>query len=326
MPHKRNIAAPVSDHFDGVRFFNTAPRTRDRGFSEVVRWRRTSRPARWPAAVPVVPHVPEARRDATRVTLVGHATVLIQTRAMNLLTDPVWSERASPLPFLGPRRVAPPGIAFDALPPIDAVLLSHNHYDHFDLATLRRLVARHDPVIVTPFGNDALLRRVLPQARLTAGDWWDSLRLGGVEVTFLPAQHWSARGLFDRRKALWCGFALRAGREMIYFAGDTGYGDGSLFAAIRDRLGRPDLALLPIGAYAPRWFMADHHIDPAEAVRIFAEMEADRALAIHWGVFRLSDESRTEPRDLLLTALAERGIAASRFHAAEPGFVWDAGP
>jgi L-ascorbate metabolism protein UlaG (beta-lactamase superfamily) len=148
-----------------------------------------------------------------------------------------------------------------------------------------------DPVILTPLGNDAIVRRSIPRARLASGDWWDRRRIADdVEVAFVPAQHWSARGVFDRRMALWCGFAVRAGGELIYFAGDTGYGDGSVFGAIRRRVGRPDLALLPIGAYAPRWFMAEQHVNPEEAIMIFEALQAQRAIGIHWGVFRLSDE------------------------------------
>ena len=237
----------------------------------------------------------------------------------------MWSERASPLSFLGPKRVSPPSVAFDDLPPIDVVLLSHNHYDHFDVATLTRLVGRDDPVILTPLGNDAIVRRSIPRARLVCGDWWDRRRIADdVEVAFVPAQHWSARGVFDRRMALWCGFAVRAGGELIYFAGDTGYGDGSLFDAIRRRIGRPDVALLPIGAYAPRWFMAEQHVNPEEAIMIFEALQARRAIGIHWGVFRLSDEGWAEPREALARGLAERKIEPGRFQAGEPGYVWSA--
>jgi len=199
------------------------------------------------------------------------------------------------------------------------VLLSHNHYDHLDVATMRRLVARHDPLIVTPLGNDTLVRRIAPKARIVTGDWWDERHLPGVTVTFVPAQHWSQRGINDRRMALWCGFHIRAGGHSVYFAGDTGYGDGSLFQTIRARLGSPDLALLPIGAYAPRWFMADQHTDPAEAVRIMLDLDARQAQAIHWGVFPLSDEGRDEPVFELGLALAAHGIAAARFRHDEPG-------
>ena len=322
MPKNRYYDGPNSDHYNG-RFFNIAPRTSDKSFADIRQWRKTSKRSPWPKHVPVHPAVPAERVEGTRITLVGHATVLIQIGGLNILTDPVWSQRCSPVQFAGPRRVCAPGVWFDDLPPIDVVLLSHNHYDHLDVATMRRLVARHDPLIVTPLGNDTLVRRIAPKARIVTGDWWDEQQLPGVTVTFVPAQHWSQRGINDRRMALWCGFHIRAGEHSVYFAGDTGYGDGSLFTAIRARLGSPDLALLPIGAYAPRWFMADQHTDPAEAVRIMLDLDARQAQAIHWGVFPLSDEGRDEPVFELGLALAAHGITAGRFRHDEPGAALD---
>jgi L-ascorbate metabolism protein UlaG (beta-lactamase superfamily) len=324
MPSNRYYSGPTSDHFDG-RFFNVAPATGEKSLSDILRWRRTSRRQPWPAHIEVAKVAPELRSDVTRITIVGHATALIQTRGLNLVTDPFWSDRASPLPLLGPKRVCAPAVAFDDLPPIDAILLSHNHYDHCDLATLRRLVKRDAPLIVTPLGNDTIVRDAIPSARLAAHDWWDSHDLApDIKITLVPAQHWSSRGLHDRRMALWSGFVVCAGDEKIYFAGDTGYGDGTLFKAIRQRVGRPDMALIPIGAYEPRWFMGDQHVDPEEAVKIFLDLEARQALAIHWGIIRLTDEGRDEPRDELAVALATRGIEPERFLAAEPGEVWAA--
>ena len=322
MPKNRYYDGPNSDHYNG-RFFNIAPRTSDKSFADIRQWRKTSKRSPWPKHVPVHPAVPAERVEGTRITLVGHATVLIQIGGLNILTDPVWSQRCSPVQFAGPRRVCAPGVWFDDLPPIDVVLLSHNHYDHLDVATMRRLVARHDPLIVTPLGNDTLVRQIAPKARIVTGDWWDEQQLPGVTVTFVPAQHWSQRGINDRRMALWCGFHIRAGEHSVYFAGDTGYGDGSLFTAIRARLGSPDLALLPIGAYVPRWFMADQHTDPAEAVRIMLDLDARQAQAIHWGVFPLSDEGRDEPVFELGLALAAHGITAGRFRHDEPGAALD---
>ncbi|SNB71198.1 L-ascorbate metabolism protein UlaG, beta-lactamase superfamily [Rhodoblastus acidophilus] len=325
MLQNQYYSGPPSDHFDG-RFFNLAPATPDKQVAEIKRWRKALNPRPWPADIVVPSVTPEARSEATRLTFVGHATVLIQTRGLNLLTDPFWSTRASPVPFVGPKRACPPAVALDALPPIDVILLSHNHYDHCDMATLRRLVKRDAPLIVTPFGNDAIVRRALPAARVTALDWWDDVNLRGeVGATLVPAQHWSSRSLSDRRMALWGGFYVRAGAETIYFAGDTGYGDGTLFKTIRARVGAPDVALLPIGAYEPRWFMADQHVAPEEAVMIFQDLEAVRAFGIHWGVIQLTDEGRDEPREELAKALATQKIAPELFVAAPPGFVWQAG-
>jgi L-ascorbate metabolism protein UlaG (beta-lactamase superfamily) len=313
-----------SDHFDGLRFFNPDHPDTDRSIRDLLRWKLMETAAPWPRSVPVQQSVPDAQVAGLRVTIVGHASVLIQAGGLNVLTDPVWSDRASPLPFAGPRRVWAPGIAFDSLPQIDAVLLSHNHYDHLDLRTLRRLHDRHGPVMVTPLGNDAILRRAIPGVRAVAGDWWDGIGIGkGGEVTIVPAYHWSARTGRDRRMALWSGFMLSTSAGHAYFSGDTGYGNGRIFREVRQRVGRPDLALIPIGAYAPRWFMCAQHTDPNEAVQILEDLEAARAVGIHWGVFRLTDEHRDEPPELLLEALARRGIAENLFPAGVPGLSYE---
>jgi Predicted Zn-dependent hydrolases of the beta-lactamase fold len=317
-------SGPVSDHFDGVRFFNPGQPTIDNSLAKVVRWKAAMAAERWPAQVPVTPAVPAPRHERLHVTMVGHATLLIQVAGLNLLTDPVWSQRASPSQIAGPKRVTAPGVRFADLPPIDAVLLSHNHYDHFDLATLRKLHRAHRPLFVMPLGNDRLLRSSVPDARIETGDWHDRLPIGDTAtVTLTRANHWSSRGVRDRRMALWCGFFLETAQGSLWFAGDTGYGDGAIFREIRSRCGAPDVALIPIGAYAPRWFMAPQHIDPTEAVRIFQDTGARQALGIHWGTFQLTDEGREAPREALADALRLAGVAAASFVAAEPGQVFD---
>jgi L-ascorbate metabolism protein UlaG (beta-lactamase superfamily) len=317
-------SGPPSDHFDGLRFFNPDHPATDRSLRDILRWKLKETAAPWPRSVPVRQTIPDARIAGLRATIVGHASVLIQAGGLNVLTDPVWSERASPLPFAGPRRVWAPGIAFEALPQIDAVLLSHNHYDHLDLATLRRLHLMHSPLMVTSLGNDTILRRAIPGVRVVSGDWWDRIEIGkGGDVTIVPAYHWSARTGRDRRMALWSGFMLSTSAGRAYFSGDTGYGNGRIFRDMRQRIGRPDLALIPIGAYAPRWFMCAQHTDPNEAVQILEDLEAASAVGIHWGVFRLTDEHRDEPPELLRKALARRGIAESLFPAGVPGSSYE---
>ena len=327
MPRNRYYQGPQSDHFDGTRFFNPGQPSTDRGLPALLRWKLAGGAARWPASVPVVPAVPAERVDAIRVTAVGHASLLIQAAGVNILTDPVWSDRASPLSFVGPRRVTAPGVAFDDLPPIDVVLLSHCHYDHLDVATLRRLQAVHAPLMAMPLGNDAIVRAAAPDARCVVGDWWDRLPLGGgVQSVPTPAYHWANRSPRDVRMALWSGHYVTTPAGSVWFAGDTGYGDGAVFADVRRRLGAPDVALIPIGAYEPRWFMAAQHVDPAEAVRIFRDVDAARALGIHWGTFQLTDEARDAPPQALAAALAEAEIDAARFVAAVPGGVYDFEP
>ncbi len=318
----RYYTGPVSENFNGTRFFVPGQPTPDRSFAEVLRWQFKGEKARWPKHVPITPDTPPKRSTAARITMVGHASVLIQVNGLNLLTDPVWSDRASPLRFAGPRRVTAPGIAFDHLPPIDAILLSHNHYDHLDMTTLGRLHRKHNPLMVMPLGNDAIVRKSISDARIKVGDWHANIAVTpDVSVTLTPANHWSARGVADRRMALWSGFWIDTPAAQIWFAGDTGFGDGAIFEDIRKRHGTPKIALIPIGAYAPRWFMAAQHVNPDEAVRIFNTVGAELALGIHWGTFQLTDEPRKEPKEHLHASLASAGIAPHRFRAFGPGDV-----
>lgn len=324
MPRNPYYTGPTSDHFDGTRFFNPGQPKTDRSLAEILRWKLKEHPARWPAHVDIRQAVPDARVAGMRVTMVGHASLLIQAAGRNLLTDPVWSKRASPFSFAGLTRVTAPGIAFEDLPPIDVVLLSHNHYDHLDLATLARLHAAHAPLMAMPLGNDAVVRRAVPDARIVTGDWHERIALGeGVTTTLTRANHWSARGTRDRRMALWAGHWIDGPAGSIWFAGDTAWGDGAIFADLRARHGSPDVALIPIGAYEPRWFMAAQHCNPAEAVAILRATGAKAALGIHWGTFQLTDEPRDAPRIALGEALAAAGEDAERFVAAEPGQAYD---
>ena len=268
---------------------------------------------RWPSEVAVEPRrPPHPGPDEVVVTFVGHATFLIQAAATNLLIDPVYSRRASPVSFAGPRRVRAPGVRFDDLPTISLVLLSHNHYDHCDLDTLKLLERRFHPRVVTPLGNGRLLRSAGIR-QVEEIDWWETSSAALLPITLTPAQHFSARGPFDRNRALWGGFLIEAGGHRILHAGDSGYGPH--FREIGARLGPIDLALLPIGAYEPRWFMKDIHMNPAEAVQAHLDLAARRSIAMHFGTFQLTAEGIDEPVRELPKALRERGVPAERFRA-----------
>lgn len=310
---------PRSGHFDG-RVFHNQVRFRLGTAWDFLRWRLTRRAGPdWDSAPPVVRRPPPPRRvggGALRATFVNHSTVLLQHDGMNVLTDPIWSERCSPLSWVGPRRVHAPGVPFDELPPIDVVLISHNHYDHLDLPTLRRLHRRDRPLVLVPLGNRALLERAGID-RVVERDWWASFALGGLELTAVPAQHHSNRGLTDRAATLWCGWAARGPSGLVYFAGDTGW--GPQFAQLRRRLGRPRLALLPIGAFCPRWFLHHVHLDPEEAVAAHRLLGADTSMAIHFGTFELTDEGRLEPPRRVATACRTANVPAERFWVLEPG-------
>ena len=321
-------SGPPSDHFDGQRFFNPGDEE-SRGFGDFLRWQFNKRAIPWPDTYPSpFKDTPPARVDgrALRISLVGHATFLIQTGEYNILTDPVWSERASPFAFAGPRRHNPPGIPFNRLPRIDVVLISHSHYDHMDLPSIVRLWERDQPKIIAPLGNDAIIQAHAPSIPVTTMDWADRLDVApGLQVFMEPAHHWSARATNDRNHALWAAFVIRTGSCSIYFAGDTGFGGGRHFkrAAARHRI--LDVALLPIGAYEPRWFMASNHMNPSDAVSAFRILRARSALGYHWGTFDLTDESVDQPVHDLTAALKEKGIPPQRFTAMRPGQVWTVG-
>jgi L-ascorbate metabolism protein UlaG (beta-lactamase superfamily) len=286
-------------HFDGKRFHNPdAPQAP--GFLQALRWMLTSRPERSPGFISdVEPTIPPATMEGSglRTTLVNHSTVLLQQRGSHILTDPIFSDRASPLSWIGPRRRRMPGVSWEHLPRIDVVLISHNHYDHLDLPTLRLLSARGDSTFIVPARGARLLhsQKIKPAHEL---DWGESLSLPHCTIHCVPALHFASRGIHDRNRTLWCGYVIESQERIVFFAGDTGFGPH--FAQIRERFGAPHLALLPIGAYEPRWFMSPVHMGPDEAVRAHQILAAKTSIAIHHGTFQMADDGLDTPKKQLL--------------------------
>ncbi len=317
---------PRSTHFDGARFFNPdgedtfrLPIRGGRG-PFFLRW-LTGQDGReiWPARIPITPTKPAAHSQEMRATWIGHATVLIQVDGLNILTDPIWAERAGPFGF-GPARVTEPGIRFDDLPKIDLVLVSHNHYDHMDLATIKRLWERDRPLIVTSLGNDALIGSTGPQ--VTALDWGQRKSLRpGVDVIVTRNHHWSSRWFADQRRALWSSFVVTLPDGNLFFAGDTGFGDGKWTREARS-YGPIRLAIIPIGAFrfVPGGMEIGSHIGPIKAERVFAGLGATFAIPVHWGTFQLSNEGRDTPPRMLAEVIKCAGYAEpSIFAAHSPG-------
>lgn len=297
-----------SDHHDGRVFHNIDPAARARPLSDVLKWARARRPTPWPQWIENgAPHpIPAAAPGRLSVTWIGHSSFLVRLGAFTLLTDPVYALHAGPFGRFGPRRVQAPGVALAALPKVDVVLQSHNHYDHLDLKAHEQLARTHRPEVVTPLGN----RSYLPapaRSRTTELDWWGMHEpLPGLRVTAVPAQHFSARTPWDRDRALWCGFVVEAEGKRVYFAGDSGY--GSHFGEIGRRFPGIDVALLPIGAYEPRWFMGPVHVDPAQAVQAHLDLGARTSVAMHFGTFQLTDEGIDAPVEELRRELERRDI------------------
>ncbi|MEC8641446.1 MAG: MBL fold metallo-hydrolase [Pseudomonadota bacterium] len=266
--------------------------------------------------------LPPPAGNGPHITWVGHSTLLFTYRGVSVLTDPMFSDRASPFGFIGPKRVVPPAYTAESLPPVDVAVISHAHYDHLDLPGLRRLAARQPDIrFIVPLGLARYVRRAGFEDVVEI-DWWQSDTRDDVTVTATPLRHWASRTPFDRNKTLWSGFMIRfADGYRFYFAGDTGY--GADFVETRERLGAPDFAAIPIGAYEPRDFMRESHSNPEEAVQIFEDLGAGHAVAVHWGTFKLTLEPLAEPPQRLVAALAAAGIASARFRALQHGERWD---
>lgn len=310
---------------DGRRYILDGHRG-EGSFGDVLKWQMQGQRARWPWRVRNKSFAPPPERvegDALKATWVGHSTVLLQTQGLNILTDPFLSSRASPVPFAGPRRVRPAALTAETLPPIDLILLSHNHYDHMDLPALRRLGRRHAAHVVTPHGNAQRVRRASPAFGIDELGWGDSLEHKGVRIHLTPALHWSKRGLFDANTALWGAFVVETSGGVIYFAADTGFGTGSTFADVRDRFGAPRLSLLPIGAYEPRWFMHPQHMNPDEAVKAHKLLGTRASLAIHHGTIQLTDEAIDAPVEALRQALTEHSVDPASFLVPDAGETRD---
>jgi N-acyl-phosphatidylethanolamine-hydrolysing phospholipase D len=335
------VALHASTPGDAARPHHTADGFRNlhgaqvnKPFSWLLRWRwqawREGLPRPAQQATPVVqPDLAQlTAQRAASATWIGHATVLVQSGGLNILTDPVFSDRASPVSFVGPKRAVAPGIALDDLPPIDVVIVSHNHYDHLDRASVVRLNERAGgrTLFLVPLGLKAFFAGE-GITNVVELDWWDTHRVNGVEFQLLPVQHWSARGLHDRNKTLWGGWGVFAPDLRWYFSGDAGYSPD--FVAVRERLAPRmsdgalfDLALLAVGAYEPRWFMKEQHMNPAEAVQAHKDLAARRSIGIHWGTFSLTDEPLDQPPKDVAAARAAAGVAPEDFFVVRIGESW----
>jgi L-ascorbate metabolism protein UlaG (beta-lactamase superfamily) len=310
LPDKQSDSLLTMPHYRGGRFFN--PGVPEHGFRELLRWISTRRPVPWPRWIDSSPgpKPPERVHGSTlRVTLINHSTVLLQTEGLNLLTDPVWSRRVSPVSFAGPQRHRVPGIRFEDLPPIDVILLSHDHYDHLDVPTLKLLGNQHRPAVFCPLG----LARQVRNCGLTDVfelDWSQSVDWRGLRMHCVRAQHFSGRTPFGRNRTLWCGWVVEASAGNLYIAGDSGFGD--FFAEIGRHYSPIRLALLPIGAYEPEWFMGPVHMTPEQAIEVCSQLNAAYAIAVHYGTFALADDGEADPPARLRLALAG-GEDAVRF-------------
>jgi L-ascorbate metabolism protein UlaG (beta-lactamase superfamily) len=304
-----------SDHYDGKRFYNEDRSvTVNKNIFEVIKWSLTGDKKTWPDWVDDN-SIPEFKKSVheheVNVTFINHATVFLQFATLNVITDPVFSMRVSPFSWLGPKRHRKPGSELKDLPKIDIVILSHNHYDHLDLTSLQKINEKDHPIFIVPLRNKTLLESVGIE-KIVELDWGQSYKTeNGFLVTLVPMQHWSARGVFDRSEALWGGYVLDSSGFKVLFSGDTGY--NTHFKEIRDEFGPMDVSLLPIGAYEPRWFMKEQHMNPEEAVRAHQDLQSKLSIAIHFGTFQLSDEGIDDPVRDLLTSLQAAHISQSDF-------------
>ena len=301
------------------RFKNTDEDAAGKSFREFLKWSFTNKKPEL-VAIDSSDEWKELTPSSTDYLVwIGHATYLINKDGLTILTDPVFSKRASPVRFAGPKRLIPPAIPIDQLPNIDVITVSHNHYDHLDLRSLKKIYkANPNAIFLVPKGDKKRLeRRGIENVKEFL--WWEDIEIKGSKFTFTPVQHWSARGIADRNKSLWGGWFMNLKSEIIYHAGDTGY--SSDFIETKKRLGSPSLSLIPVGAYAPRWFMKTNHVNPPEAIQVAIDLESERNFGMHWGTFQLTDEEIMEPPELLNQALEERGLSEDFFKVLKPGQV-----
>jgi len=312
---------PKSDHFDGKKFFTPGAEP-PKGFGEVFKWMLNRKPGKWHKVEvkPLQKFELNPPGKGVRFVFINHSSFLIQFAGFNILTDPVFYERTSPFTFAGPKRMRPPGLSFSALPKIDLVILSHNHYDHLDIGSLKNLGKRFNPKFMVPLGVEAYLKNHGLES--TELDWFQHQHFDKLKVMAVPAQHFSGRGTTDRDKTLWCGYYLTFQDYKLHFVGDTGY-HPEIFKNIKEKAGSPDLSFIPIGAYKPRWFMSPVHVSPAKAVQIHQDLDSRQSVAMHFGTFPLADDGQDDPQTDLAKALSDNQIKQELFLIPEEGKIYE---
>lgn len=314
-----NSKYPKTDHYNGREFYNPWL-LQTKGFSDFLKWQWSREQVAWPEFVDdnVKAELTQPMEEGViQLTFVNHASFYVQTKSLAVLTDPVFSERVSPVSFAGPKRVRKVGVEIAELPKLDVVLISHSHYDHLDTESVKNIAEKFDPLFIVPLGVQKLVESYGAK-RVVELDWWQTQSVGDSQkVHLVPAQHWSARGIFDRNETLWGGFVIESDRMKIYFSGDTGYGPH--FAEIQKRWNEFDLSILPIGAYEPRWFMKDQHMNPEDAVLAHKDVNSRLSIGCHFGTFQLTDEGIEQPVIDLNEAKQKYGIQAQQFLALKNG-------
>ena len=297
---------PLSDHYDGKKFFNPGD-NQLLSFWQILKWKMNNSAATWPVHVPnrIYPTAVLSPEHKAAVTFINHATFLLQYQDLTILTDPIFSSKASPSSYFGPHRVREPGLKIEELPKIDVIIISHNHYDHMDLDSLKLIDAKFKPLILVPLGDEKLLLESGVQ-NVREMDWWQEEMIRGHKIVFTPSQHWSARGFFDQCQSLWGSYYIQSPGFKTYFGGDTGYSDH--FKKTQTRLGAPDLALLPIGAYAPEELMRVNHMTPEDAIKAHGDLKSALSVGMHFGTFQLTDESMEAPLERIEKAQVDQFI------------------
>lgn len=312
---------PQNDHYNGNWFSNQDKSVELKsGLKNILKWYFQDKKHPWPNFIAnnVTPNLPSnIVENEIYISFINHATLLVQFKSLTILTDPVFSKRVSPLNWLGPKRIREPGIALNQLPKIDVITISHNHYDHMDLSALKKLHHLHQPLFIVPLGNAKFLQSIGIK-NIVELDWWQSHTVtSGYNITLVPAQHWSARGFHDRNKSLWGGYVYTYHTMNVYFAGDTGY--NGHFQQIYERFGAMDVSLLPIGAYEPRWFMKEQHINPEEAVLAHIDLHSKLSIGMHFGTFALANEGVEHPIRDLKISLENHQLTKNEFIVLEQG-------